>query len=436
MLLKELFKQQIIEEIPYSDQEVENNSFYRDFLVFLNYLETNSPKLTQTKNLKLRHLEEINELLIKKIPMKKEIGNLIFKIRSQNEMRYIIILDALANIMKIAKREKGRLRTVKKNKKFFDSLSPRVQFSLIWNCYIHHLSWAYLQYTKNGSQIAENLQGRQEAVWLLLKDSDIEAKEDWLSLKPILETIRKDFQLNWKTAYGYAPDLARWGIELVIFRDLLEIFDFVEINRASSQFKLTDLGRKVIYFQVNQDEKQFIFLEGEIKNKWDYYYLAMGFLNLELCETAKRLLKKAIEFDENFVAGYMGMTAVYKEEKNKNKIEEYTNLAYQKTREIFPIWPEEMPWGIIENRQYLRAICDKACLCHQKGNFKEAEQIYRLLLKMNPRDNQGVRYLIAGMFAGLKPEDVDKLFEEGDKLQNWDKLEMLVIEQNKIHHFW
>jgi len=32
------------------------------------------------------------------------------------------------------------------------------------------------------------------------------------------------------------------------------------------------------------------------------------------------------------------------------------------------------------------------------------------------------------MFVGLKPEDSDRLFEEGNKLQNWDKLERLVRE--------
>jgi hypothetical protein len=47
-----------------------------------------------------------------------------------------------------------------------------------------------------------------------------------------------------------------------------------------------------------------------------------------------------------------------------------------------------------------------------------------------------VRYLIAGIFAGLKPEDIDKLFDEGNRLQNWGKLEKLVVEQNRKYHFW
>ncbi len=172
------------------------------------------------------------------------------------------------------------------------------------------------------------------------------------------------------------------------------------------------------------------------EKKWDYYYDAMEYLNLGEIKMAKMLLGKAIEIDEDFVAAYVGMTAVAKEEGDRKKEKEYANLAFERTRKIFPEWPEEMPWGILENRQYLRAICDQACIYHLEGNFQEAEKLYRLLLKLNPSDNQGVRYLIAGMFAGLSPKDVDKLFDEGNRRQNWDKLEKLVVEQNIRHQFW
>ncbi|MFH1577434.1 MAG: hypothetical protein ABID35_07825 [Candidatus Margulisiibacteriota bacterium] len=95
-----------------------------------------------------------------------------------------------------------------------------------------------------------------------------------------------------------------------------------------------------------------------------------------------------------------------------------------------------MIWGIIGNRQYLRAICDKASTSQTAKNLNEAEELYRLILKLNPRDNQGVRYLIAGMFAGLSPRDIDAMFDEGNESQNWDKLAILLDEQNEKHKFW
>jgi hypothetical protein len=252
-MLRGLADQQIIKKVPYLDKEVENNPFYQDFLGFLKYVEENAPKLTQTKNLNLKSLTEINEFLIRKKPMEEKVGNYIFRVRSQDQMPYIRTLDALAEVLRISKRYKGRLRIVKRAKSLFDSLSSRVKFNLIWQGFIHYLSWAYLQYTENGDKIARVLQYNQEFLWLLLRDFDIESNQDWISLDLTLETIRKEFRIGWKTAYGDNLDSARWGTGLVVFKNLLEVLNLVQLNKSRKKFKFTDLGRKVIRFQVSED---------------------------------------------------------------------------------------------------------------------------------------------------------------------------------------
>ncbi|MFH1826315.1 MAG: hypothetical protein ABH823_03365 [bacterium] len=173
-----------------------------------------------------------------------------------------------------------------------------------------------------------------------------------------------------------------------------------------------------------------------MKKEQNYYYDAMEYLNSGETGAAKKLLEKAIKLNEDYVEAYVGLTATYRELGDFKKEQEYADLAFDKTRLKFPVWPEKMPWGITDNRQYLRAICDKATTSHIAKNLKEAEELYRLILKLNPRDNQGVRYLIAGMFAGLGPRDIDVMFDEGNKSQNWDKLAMLLDEQNEKHKFW
>jgi len=252
-MLKNLVNQQIIQRLPYSDREVENNPFYRDFLVFLKYVEENTPKLTQAKNLQLKSLAEINESLIRKRPMEEKVGKYIFRVRSQNEMYYIQTIDALAQVLKLTRKSKGRLR-IAREKKFFDSLPPRVKFNLIWRGYIHYLNWAYLQYLENSDKIAQTLQDNQEFLWLLLRNFDIEANESWISLNFTLETIRKNFKISWQTVMGDDFDLARWGIKLVLFKDLLETLDLVQTNETSKKFRFTDLGRKIIRLEVGEDE--------------------------------------------------------------------------------------------------------------------------------------------------------------------------------------
>jgi hypothetical protein len=52
-------------------------------------------------------------------------------------------------------------------------------------------------------------------------------------------------------------------------------------------------------------------------------------------------------------------------------------------------------------------IAMQAMLYHGGRNRQEAEKLYRLLLKLNPSDNQGIRYLLAGLEEGLSPDEIE-----------------------------
>ena len=95
-----------------------------------------------------------------------------------------------------------------------------------------------------------------------------------------------------------------------------------------------------------------------------------------------------------------------------------------------------MPWGDLENRAYLRAIEYKADLYANSGDGENVVDLYRLLLKLNPGDNQGIRYLLAGVYAGLNGEKINQMIAEGNKKQDWSKLEKLVEKENKKYSFW
>jgi len=173
-----------------------------------------------------------------------------------------------------------------------------------------------------------------------------------------------------------------------------------------------------------------------MEKKNELYYDAMDYLSEGEPGTAKKLLLQALKIDCEFVDAYVGLVAVYRETGNLKQEKESVDAGFDITKRRFPKWPKEMEWGILENRPYMRSICDKATTSQISGDIEMAEELYRLLLIMNPNDNQGVRYLIAGMFVGLGPEGVDDLMDECNEKQNWSKLEKLVDEQNKIHRFW
>jgi len=166
------------------------------------------------------------------------------------------------------------------------------------------------------------------------------------------------------------------------------------------------------------------------------YYDAMEDLSDGNIASAENLLQKILKNDVDFVEAYNGLMLVYMDKGDKAKAYEYADLAYAKTKKIFPKWPKEMEWAELDNRKYLRAVCNRAIVYHENEDKKNAEKLYRLLLKLNPGDNQGVRYLLSALYAGLLPEVVDERTEEGNRLQDHSSLEELLEEQNAKHGFW
>jgi tetratricopeptide (TPR) repeat protein len=131
----------------------------------------------------------------------------------------------------------------------------------------------------------------------------------------------------------------------------------------------------------------------------------------------------------------VGLAAVYKITGNKKSLNDIINKGYQKLIEKFPTWPKKMFWGVMSNRQYLRMIDLKAEKYQKEGKKDEAEELYRLLLKLNPNDNQGINYQLAGLYAGITPDKISEMFEEGNEKQDWSKLKNLVVTQHKKHDF-
>jgi hypothetical protein len=53
-----------------------------------------------------------------------------------------------------------------------------------------------------------------------------------------------------------------------------------------------------------------------------------------------------------------------------------------------------LPCGLIDNRPFLRCMHGYGIGLWRLRRFKEAAEIFRRMLMLNPMDNQGVRFLI------------------------------------------
>ncbi|HEY1607054.1 MAG TPA: DUF6429 family protein [Allosphingosinicella sp.] len=81
-------------------------------------------------------------------------------------------------------------------------------------------------------------------------------------------------------------------------------------------------------------------------------------------------------------------------------------------------------WGLVETRPYMRARCQLAMLLWDAGERDEAIDHYRDMLRLNPNDNQGIRYLLVdALLASGRDAEVGRLLkdygEEGSAAWTW-----------------
>ncbi|MCL5010640.1 MAG: hypothetical protein M1127_00275 [Patescibacteria group bacterium] len=241
---------------------------------------------------------------------------------------------------------------------------------------------------------------------------------------------------DWESHYLY-EELISWFDTLP-----MEIKEEFEFDDDCSLCQLMKKGEHSIAdFKMaagKMSNKMIGFSNNGKQDKHLLYYEAMDILGSDRKGTKKalELLLEALNLDPDFVQTYIGFVYVYEVLDKDEEVREYVRQAFEKTQKKFSKWPKSMSWGDLDNRAYMRAIQFMAEDLEDTGDKDGAVELYRLLLKMNPNDNQGVRYVLAGLYAGLTGKEVNKMFDEGNKKQDWGKLEKLVEVQNKKHLFW
>jgi tetratricopeptide (TPR) repeat protein len=70
-------------------------------------------------------------------------------------------------------------------------------------------------------------------------------------------------------------------------------------------------------------------------------------------------------------------------------------------------------WGFLETRPYMRARVGLAQCLWQSGQREEAVEHYKDMLRLNPNDNQGIRYVLAScLFDLARDEELSALLKE------------------------
>jgi tetratricopeptide (TPR) repeat protein len=125
---------------------------------------------------------------------------------------------------------------------------------------------------------------------------------------------------------------------------------------------------------------------------------------------AERAFRASLDTDPMLADAYNGLAHVAEAKDDSDAAEAHYQRAYELARDALG---SESPraymwWGELETRPYMRAREGLAWVHSHTGRYREAVAEYEALLRLNPNDNQGVRYLI-GPLLQLADDDAAAL---------------------------
>jgi tetratricopeptide (TPR) repeat protein len=109
---------------------------------------------------------------------------------------------------------------------------------------------------------------------------------------------------------------------------------------------------------------------------------------------AVKSFRRAIELDPQHADAHNHLGIVSWEARKLKAAEQHFRAAIDGGQRELERDGGEASWGFIENRPYLRGLGNLALVLSEQKKWPEALAIHRQMLKLNPDDNQGVRWLI------------------------------------------
>ena len=130
--------------------------------------------------------------------------------------------------------------------------------------------------------------------------------------------------------------------------------------------------------------------------------------------SALKLFRAALKLDPQHADAHNHIGIASLEARKLKDAERHFRAAIEGGQRQLEHEGAQVPWSIIENRPYLRGLANLALVHAEQKKWSEALAIHRHMLKLNPGDNQGVRFLIGPEFLRLGDnEGAIAAFESG-----------------------
>lgn len=190
------------------------------------------------------------------------------------------------------------------------------------------------------------------------------------------------------------------------------------------------MAKKSIKKEIKAKKRDFIDQDRPIM--MEYYNLLEKSLSKDKLLGA---MQKLIEKDPDFYDPYLAASDILFSKSENDQAVVFLMQGY--LRAALRIsdkdgnWPDEMLWGYLENRHIMRAIENYGMFLWESENNAAALNIFERLLRMNPYDNQGVRYNMLAIKLNLGIDEWEKPFIVKDKHGN-----ELGLDGFKVHEWF
>jgi tetratricopeptide (TPR) repeat protein len=169
--------------------------------------------------------------------------------------------------------------------------------------------------------------------------------------------------------------------------------------------------------------------EGHLEVFEEFYQLSELFeyeqLGKEELAAMRLRLRELIKKQPDYLDPYLLLCEVYAAEQRYLQASKVLDKAYRRALSLIldkeGNWPDLLPWVHLDNRPIVRTFLEMARqLWHRAPINSEcrdlALSLYKNLLRTNPNDNPGVRYLLLAMLEGMSPQEFD------DRFSTWNEL--------------
>ncbi len=109
---------------------------------------------------------------------------------------------------------------------------------------------------------------------------------------------------------------------------------------------------------------------------------------------ACRLLRRVLKADPRHVDARVHLAIDAESRSRLKEGERLLDEAIELGRRDLHYEGDLVEWGWLENRPWLRALGNRALLHGRRGQWEESLRIHREMLRLNPGDNQGARWLV------------------------------------------